>query len=47
MLFFFAGTVHMTVIFVVAGSIGFFGLSVLSVSATKAVMTYYERLQQQ
>ncbi|XP_056223909.1 uromodulin-like 1 [Seriola aureovittata] len=36
---------HMTMICIVAGSIGFLGVTVLSVSATKAIMTYYERLQ--
>ncbi|XP_034721257.1 uncharacterized protein LOC117939989 [Etheostoma cragini] len=30
---------------IVAGSIGFLGVTVLSVSATKAIMTYYERLR--
>ena len=43
----FAGSEHMTVIFIVAGSIGFLGLTVLSVSATKAIMTYYEQLRLQ
>nr|XP_033470436.1 uncharacterized protein LOC117249140 [Epinephelus lanceolatus] len=38
---------HMTMISIVAGSIGFLGVTVLSVSATKAIMTYYERLQLQ
>nr|XP_020505189.1 uncharacterized protein LOC109995715 [Labrus bergylta] len=38
---------HMMVIFVVAGSIGFLGVTVLSVSATKAIMAYYERLRLQ
>ncbi|XP_041637324.1 uncharacterized protein LOC121505835 [Cheilinus undulatus] len=35
---------HMTMIFIMAGSIGFLGVTVLSVIATKAIMTYYERL---
>nr|XP_046235025.1 uncharacterized protein LOC124053678 [Scatophagus argus] len=34
----------MTMISIVAGSIGFLGVTVLLVSATKAIMTYYERL---
>ncbi|XP_054480735.1 uncharacterized protein LOC129112596 [Anoplopoma fimbria] len=38
---------HMTMISIVAGSIGFLGVTVLSVSATKAIMTYYERLRLQ
>ncbi|KAM6961518.1 uncharacterized protein LKV04_020529 [Tautogolabrus adspersus] len=38
---------HRTVIFIVAGSIGFLGVTVLSVSAAKAIMTYYERLRLQ
>ncbi|KAF3704883.1 Pancreatic secretory granule membrane major glycoprotein GP2 [Channa argus] len=38
---------HMTIISIVAGSIGLLGLIVLAVSATKAMMTYYERLLQQ
>lgn len=37
----------MTMIFIVAGLIGFMGVTVLSVSATKAIMAYYERLQLQ
>ncbi|KAM8909111.1 uncharacterized protein AB9W97_006115 isoform 2-T2 [Spinachia spinachia] len=40
-------TQHMTMISIVAGSIGFLGGAVLLVSATKAVMSYYERLQLQ
>ncbi len=36
---------HMTVISIVAGSIGVLGVTFLSVSATKAVMAYYERLR--
>ncbi|XP_040028878.2 uncharacterized protein LOC120817111 isoform X1 [Gasterosteus aculeatus] len=40
-------TEHMTMISIVAGSIGFLGGAVLLVSATKAVMSYYERLQLQ
>ncbi|XP_071330885.1 uncharacterized protein [Trachinotus anak] len=36
---------HMMMISIVAGSIGFLGLTVLSVSATKAIMTYYEQLR--
>ncbi|XP_028427026.1 uncharacterized protein LOC114550440 isoform X1 [Perca flavescens] len=35
---------HMTMIPIVAGLIGFLGVTVLSVSVTKAIMTYYERL---
>ncbi|XP_018552655.1 uromodulin-like 1 [Lates calcarifer] len=38
---------HITMISIVAGSIGFLGVTILSVSATKAIMTYYERLQLQ
>ncbi|KAI9527855.1 hypothetical protein NQZ68_026903 [Dissostichus eleginoides] len=38
---------HMTMIAIVAGSIGFLGVTVLTMSATKAVMTYFERLRQQ
>ncbi|CAJ1055608.1 uncharacterized protein LOC117805478 [Xyrichtys novacula] len=38
---------HMTMIFIVAGSIGFLLVTLLSVSATKAIMTYYERLRLQ
>ncbi|KAE8281605.1 hypothetical protein D5F01_LYC20596 [Larimichthys crocea] len=38
---------HMTMISIVAGSIGFLGVTILSVSATKAIMTYYERLRLQ
>ncbi|XP_069013070.1 ZP domain-containing protein-like [Embiotoca jacksoni] len=38
---------HVTMISIVAGSIGFLLLTVLSVSATKAVMTYYEQLRLQ
>lgn len=37
----------MTLILIVAGSIGVLGVTVLSVSATKAVMNYYEQLRQQ
>lgn len=37
----------MTVIAIVAGSIGFLGVTVLLVSATKAIMTYYEQLRSQ
>ncbi|XP_030576299.1 uncharacterized protein LOC115773608 [Archocentrus centrarchus] len=36
---------YMTVITIVAGSIGFLGVMVLSVSATKAIMAYYEQLR--
>lgn len=32
-------------IFTVAGSIGLLGLTILLVSATKAIMNYYERLR--
>ncbi|KAF3859643.1 hypothetical protein F7725_022042 [Dissostichus mawsoni] len=42
-----AGADHMTMIAIVAGSIGFLGVTVLTMSATKAVMTYFERLRQQ
>uniref|UniRef100_A0A3P8Q0M8 ZP domain-containing protein n=2 Tax=Astatotilapia calliptera TaxID=8154 RepID=A0A3P8Q0M8_ASTCA len=38
---------YMTVIAIVAGSIGFLGVTVLLVSATKAIMTYYEQLRSQ
>ncbi|XP_031732724.1 uncharacterized protein LOC116399603 [Anarrhichthys ocellatus] len=38
---------HMTMISIVAGSIGFLGVTILSVSATKAIMTYYEHLRLQ
>ncbi|XP_044042924.1 uncharacterized protein LOC122871633 [Siniperca chuatsi] len=38
---------HMTMICIVAGSIGFLGVTLLSVSATKAIMTYYEQLRLQ
>ncbi|XP_042367615.1 uncharacterized protein LOC121961627 [Plectropomus leopardus] len=38
---------HMTMISIVAGSIGFLGVTILLVSATKAIMTYYERLRLQ
>ncbi|XP_074554894.1 uncharacterized protein LOC141810930 [Halichoeres trimaculatus] len=38
---------HMTMIFIVAGSIGFLLITVLSVSATKAIMIYYEKLRLQ
>lgn len=37
----------MTMILIVAGSIGMLAVTVLSVSATKAIMTYYEPLQKQ
>ncbi|CAK6959968.1 uncharacterized protein LOC122975499 isoform X2 [Scomber scombrus] len=40
-------TEHMTMISVVAGSIGIVGVTVLSVSSTKAIMAYYERLRLQ
>ncbi|KAL6117081.1 uncharacterized protein ACO6RY_14943 [Pungitius sinensis] len=40
-------TAHMSMISIVAGSIGFLGGVVLLVSATKAVMSYYEGLQLQ
>ncbi|XP_035537038.1 uncharacterized protein LOC118342556 [Morone saxatilis] len=40
-------TEHMTMISIVAGSVGLLGLTVLSVSATKAIMTYYEQLRRQ
>ena len=43
----FAGSEHMTMITIMAGSIGILGVTVLSVSATKAIMTYYERLRLQ
>lgn len=36
----------MTVILVVAGSVGILGITLLSVSAAKAIVTYYERVQQ-
>lgn len=39
------GTEHMKMIFTVAGLIGFLIVTVLSVSASKAIMTYYERLR--
>ncbi|KAK5896185.1 hypothetical protein CgunFtcFv8_009814 [Champsocephalus gunnari] len=39
--------VHMTMIAIVAGSIGFLGVTVLAMRATKAVMTYVERLRRQ
>lgn len=39
------GTEHMRMIFTVAGLIGFLIVTVLSVSASKAIMTYYERLR--
>ncbi len=42
-----AGAEHMTMISIVAGSIGILGVTVLLVSATKAIMTYYERLRLQ
>ncbi|XP_038594782.1 uncharacterized protein LOC119918224 isoform X1 [Micropterus salmoides] len=38
---------HMTIISIVAGSIGFLGVTMLSVSATKAIMAYYKRLRLQ
>ncbi|KAK5849358.1 hypothetical protein PBY51_009008 [Eleginops maclovinus] len=38
---------HMTMITIVAGSIGFLGVTVLTVSASKAVMSYFERLRRQ
>ncbi|RVE56363.1 hypothetical protein OJAV_G00220460 [Oryzias javanicus] len=37
---------HMTAIFIVAASISFLGLTVLSLSAAKAIMTYFEQQQQ-
>lgn len=37
------GTEHMSMIFTVAGLIGFLIVTVLSVSASKAIMTYHER----
>lgn len=43
----FPGAEYMTVIAIVAGSIGFLGVTVLLVSATKAIMTYYEQLRPQ
>lgn len=43
----FAGAEHITMIFIVAGSIGFLGVTVLFVSATKAIMNYYEHLRLQ
>ncbi|XP_074482405.1 uncharacterized protein LOC141762261 [Sebastes fasciatus] len=36
-----------TMISIVAGSIGFLGVTILSVSATKAIMTYFEQLRLQ
>ncbi|XP_034019822.1 uncharacterized protein LOC117504462 [Thalassophryne amazonica] len=36
---------HMMMIFVISGSIGFLGLTLLCISATKAVMSYYEQLR--
>lgn len=39
----FTGAEH--TISIMAGTIGFLGLTVLSVSSTKAIMTYYERLR--
>ncbi|XP_051810454.1 uncharacterized protein LOC110945865 [Acanthochromis polyacanthus] len=36
---------HMTMIFIVASTIGFLGVTVLSVSAAKAIMAYYEQLR--
>ncbi|XP_047431511.1 uncharacterized protein LOC125000160 [Mugil cephalus] len=39
-------TEHMTVISIVAGSVGLLGVTMLSVSATKAIMAYYEQLRQ-
>lgn len=41
----FAGAEHITMISIVAGSIGFLGVTVLIVSATKAIMGYYEGLK--
>ncbi|XP_059182114.1 uncharacterized protein LOC131960859 isoform X2 [Centropristis striata] len=38
---------HVTMISIVAGSIGFLALTVLSMSATKAILTYYEQLRLQ
>ncbi|XP_058479744.1 uncharacterized protein LOC131455897 isoform X1 [Solea solea] len=38
---------HMTMILIVAGSMGVLGITILSVSATKAIMSYYEQLQLQ
>ncbi|XP_029681702.1 uncharacterized protein [Takifugu rubripes] len=38
-------TEHMRMIFTVAGLIGFLIVTVLSVTASKAIMTYYERLR--
>lgn len=38
---------HMTVIIAVAGTIGFLSVTLLFVSAAKAVMSYYERLEHQ
>nr|XP_019955532.1 PREDICTED: uncharacterized protein LOC109637536 isoform X2 [Paralichthys olivaceus] len=40
-------TEHMTMVFVVAGLMGFLGITMLSVIAIKAIMTYYKRLQLQ
>ncbi|KAM6895803.1 uncharacterized protein FYW49_019685 [Xenentodon cancila] len=38
---------HMTMIFIVAASISFLGVTVLSLSAIKAIMVYYEQLRLQ
>ncbi|XP_070710346.1 uncharacterized protein [Pempheris klunzingeri] len=38
---------HVTLLSIVAGSIGILGVTVLSVSATKAIMTYYDQLRLQ
>lgn len=41
----FAGPEHVPVIFIIAGSVGLLVVTALSVSAIKAIMTYYERLR--
>ncbi|XP_068163619.1 uncharacterized protein [Antennarius striatus] len=38
---------YMTVVFIVAGSIGFLVMTALTMRAAKAIMTYYERLRRQ
>ncbi|KAM3588284.1 uncharacterized protein V6R79_025369 [Siganus canaliculatus] len=38
---------HMVMVCIIAGSIGFLGLTILLVSASKAIMTYYEQLRLQ
>ena len=44
---FLAGTKHVKVIAAVVGPVSFLLLAVLGVSATKAIMTYYEKLRLQ